>query len=154
MRDYARRKRQTGITLPELLVVISIIAMAVMVAVPVITRTIRSAQIRSSAEQFAVTVRAVRMVAVTKRQPVDLVVLADPDSAYEYLDVNGTPRRFELQGGVRIAASDSPITFNPDGSVPAAATTVIEVGRPGEDLQTYEIRTNRMGVASVKDVTP
>ena len=154
MRDCARDARQAGITLPELLVVVAIIGMAVMVAIPVISRTVQGAKIRAATQQFAVTVRAVRMIAVTVRGPVDLAVEVDPVNAYEYMDVSGVLRRFELDSAVRIASSDTPITFNPDGSLENAATTRLEIGRPGEDERAFVVRTNRMGVPQVEEVVP
>ena len=154
MRDWARNARQVGVTLPELLVVVAIIGMAVMVAIPVISRTVQGVKIRAATEQFAVTVRAVRMVAVTVRRPVDLVVEVDPVNAYEYLDVRGVPRRIELDPAVRIAVSNTPITFNPDGSLENAVVTRLEIGRPGEDERAFVVRTNRMGVPVVDEVSP
>ena len=99
------RGKHSGVTLPELLVVVSIIALAVMVAVPAISRAIHSARIRASVDHFAVTIRAVRMIAVTKQTQVELTVSIDPVNYYEYVDLKGMLRRYDTPTGVRIVSS-------------------------------------------------
>ena len=118
-----------GITLPELLVVLAIIGLAVTVAVPIMSSAIQSARTRAAIDQFAVSLMAVRMLAVTKQAPIDLTVAADPGNYYEYPDRYGSVQRFEMPDGVRIVSSTDPITFQPNGMVDGGARTVIEARR-------------------------
>ena len=60
-----------GYTIPELLVVMTIIAMAVIVTIPMTVRTERSLEVRSATDKFTVTLRAARMQAVARNRPGD-----------------------------------------------------------------------------------
>ena len=69
-----RRRRQHGVTLPELLVVVAVIGMAVLVAVPTISEAIRSARLRSATRSLEATFRAARIIAVTQRTDASIEV--------------------------------------------------------------------------------
>ena len=154
-RPNISRLPHSGITLPELLVVVSIIGLAVMVAVPTISRAIHAARIRASVDHFAVTIRAVRMIAVTKQTPVTLTVGVDPNNYYEYVDLKGSLRRYDTPVGVRIVTSTSPILFQANGALASSATTRFEVGAPPSEVRTWEIQTNLMGISHIlKDIGP
>ena len=96
-----------GITLPELLVVLAIVALAVTVAVPFISGAIHSARVRTSVDQLAVSLMAARMLAVTRQAPVSVTVATDPHNYYEVPDRNGLPQRFDMPENVRIVSSTS-----------------------------------------------
>ena len=138
-----------GVTLPELLVVVSIIGLSVAVAVPSISRAIRSARLNTAASQFAVSLKAARMIAVSRGAPLDFVVRSDPDNYYEYEDKVGRLRRFTLPPGIRIVSTSSPITFQPNGSVAAPVTTTLEAELSVGTVAVWEIRTNVTGVSKV-----
>lgn len=140
--------REGGVTLPELLVVVSIIALAVTVAIPVISEAVRSARIQTATDQFAVSLMAARMLAVTRQTPVDVTVAVHPANYYEYPDRHGRLKRFELPKGVRISASSNPITFRADGSVEGGASTTFEavVGGAGKR---YEVDVSILGISKV-----
>ena len=69
-----------GVSLPELLVVIAILALAALVTIPLTARRVHELRLRSTADQFLVTVRAVRMVAVTTGRPTTLTVSSFPEA--------------------------------------------------------------------------
>lgn len=142
-----------GITLPELLVVLAIIALAVTVAVPLISGAIHAARIRTSVDQFAVSLMAARMLAVTRQAPVSLAVATDPGNYYELPDRNGLTRRFDMPEGVRIVSSTDPITFQPNGMVEGGARTVFEARRAGSPDEVWEIETSILGIATVNRST-
>lgn len=144
-----RRPCDAGISLPELLVVVSIIGLAVAVAVPAITAAVRSARLRSAVSQFSVSLKAARMIAVTQQSPVEVTVKVAPDNYYEYVDAAGRLRRFDMPAGVRILASASPITFNPNGSLSAVTTTTFEARLRDHDVEVWECRTNVLGISKV-----
>lgn len=141
--------RWRGITLPELLVVVSIIGLAVTVAVPSISRAVRSARLNTAAGQLAVSLKAARMIAVSSGAPLDFVVAGDPDNYYEYPDKSGRIRRFTLPPGIRIVSTSSPITFQPNGAVTAPVTTTLEAELSATTTELWEIRTNLSGVSKV-----
>ncbi len=152
-------RRQRGVTLPELLVVVTIIAMAVLVAVPTITDTIRTARLRSAARSMEATFRAARIVAVTQRTDMTVEVRTGPaaptppgptENQYTFTDLRGLPRTERMPSGIRIVSSTSPIVFRPNGTLDAEASTVLEV-QTRQGLATWEIRTSRMGVTRVID---
>jgi Tfp pilus assembly protein FimT len=138
-----------GVTLAELLVVVAIIALAVMVAVPAITQAVRSARVRAAVDQFSVTMRAARMVAVTNQSPCDVQVAVDPANRYTYVDARGKTRSVHMPTGVRIVSSTSPITFRPNGSVPGGATTRIETSTGAGAAEVWRIETNELGTTVV-----
>lgn len=142
-------RRSRGITLPELLVVVSIIALAVAIAIPVISEAVRSAKVRSAADQFTVSIMAARMIAVTRQAPVSITVAVDPGNYFEYPDRSGEMRRYEMPSGVRIVSSTNPITFRMNGGVDGGATTRIEADMGGSTVEIWEIDTSIMGVARV-----
>ncbi|NIM00002.1 MAG: hypothetical protein GTN89_03395 [Acidobacteria bacterium] len=146
-------------TLPEFLVVVTIIAMAVLVAVPTITDTIRSARLRSATRSLEATFRAARIIAVTQRMDTQVEVRTGPawptppaptENQYEFTDLRGLPRIERMPPGIRIVSSSSPIVFRPNGTLDAEAVTVLEV-QTRQGLTTWEVRTSRMGVTRVID---
>ena len=90
--------RQDGVTFTELLVVLTIIALAVMVAVPTMTETIRATRLRSATRSPEAIFRAVRILAVTQQQNAGVVVRPAPalpatpgptENQYAYIDRQG-----------------------------------------------------------------
>ena len=142
-----------GVTLPELLVVLAIISMAVTVSIPLITGAVRSANGRAAANGFAVNLKAARMLAVSANAPLQVTVVAEPHpdcnctaTYYEYPARNGVPRRFDMPKGVTIASSTTPIVFRPNGSVPGGATTVIKTRVSTDTFEVWRIATGPIGV--------
>jgi prepilin-type N-terminal cleavage/methylation domain-containing protein len=135
------------VTLPELLVVLAIISMAVTVAVPLIAGAIRSANARAAANGFAMNLRAARMLAVSANAPLEFTVRAEPHgdcyctpSWYEYPGRDGRVRRFEMPTGVSITSSTDPIVFSPNGSVRGGSHTEIrtQLTSGGEEVWTID----------------
>ena len=144
-----RNHRSVGVTLPELLVVVSIIGLAVTIAIPVITEAVRSARVHTATHQFNVSLMAARMLAVTRQAPVDFRVAVDPENYFEYADRNGRLRRYEMPQGVMIAASTDPITFRADGSVEGGASATIEAALGRGASERWEIEVNILGITTV-----
>jgi prepilin-type N-terminal cleavage/methylation domain-containing protein len=144
-RDISR-----GFSAAELLVVIAIIALIVAVVVPLAQNQVKTAKARAAADGLGVDLRAARMLAVTRQQDVPVVLEVDPVNAYRYAGNDGKVRRIVLPTGVRILDSSSPttITFRPNGSVAAQATTVVEVALSGSATakETYTIVTSTTGI--------
>ncbi len=138
-----------GVTLPELLVVVSIIALAVTIAIPVISEAVRSARVQTATDQFAVSLMAARMLAVTRQTPVDVTVAVHPANYYEYPDRSGRLKRFEMPKGVRISASSNPITFRADGSVEGGASTTFEAAVGAGGSKRYEVDVSILGISTV-----
>ena len=96
-------------------------------------------------------IKAARMIAVSTRDSgLDMVVMTDPDNYYEYPDNSGVIRHIDMPAGVRITSSDSPITFRLNGSLDAAATTVIEIDLSGTVIERWTISTNLLGVSTTE----
>jgi prepilin-type N-terminal cleavage/methylation domain-containing protein len=158
-----QRGEHRGITLPELLVVVTIIGLAVTVSIPLVSGAIRSAELRSAAAQFLVSLQAARMIAVSKQGPLDVRISAHPVNRYEYEDSAGRTRLSTIPSSVCIVSATSPtITFEANGSVGAAAVTTFvnkqqdgagtgcELGGGAEG---FEIRTNLLGEPTVTRLT-
>lgn len=155
-----RRSRLSGVTLPELLVVIAIVALAVTVALPVIREAMLSARLRTSVNGMAMSLRATRMVAITRSQPIPVFIVADAgggttnENFYEYEDIHGQRRKVLMPGGVHIVSTDSPVVFLPNGSVAGGASTVIEAQLNPSALESWKIDTNIVGISSVTRTAP
>lgn len=152
-------RRQRGVTLPELLVVVTIIALAVLVAVPTISDTVKTARLRSATRSLEATFRAARIVAVTQQQdssvevrpgPAPPIVPGPTENQYTFTDLRGIRRTERMPVGIRIVSSTSPVVFRSNGTLDVEAVTVLEV-QTREGLQTWEVRTSRMGVTRVID---
>ncbi len=142
-------RRGLGITLPELLVVVAIIGLALTVAVPLIQDAVRSARVRAATDEFVINLMAARMLAVTRQTDIDVVVSPHPDDFYEYPGRDGRLRRFTLPEGIRIVSSTSPISFRANGMVDGGATTRFEARVDTRTVEQWEIRTSLLGIATV-----
>jgi len=149
--------RQRGVTLPEVVVVVAIVAMAVLVAVPTTTDAIRGARLRSATRSLEATFRAARIVAVTQRRDMIVEVRSGPappatpgatENQYSFTDLRDLPRLERMPAGIRIVSSTNPIVFRRNGTLDTEAVTVLEV-QTRQGLKTWEIRTSRMGVTRV-----
>lgn len=143
------RGRQRGFSLGELLVVIAIVALAAGVAVPLVAEQFRQAKIRAAADQFSMTLKAARMIAVSKRTTVNVTVATDPTNSYSYPDQTGTVRTVQVPDGVRILSSTDPISFRLNGSIPAQATTVMEADLTSGTTERWTVTTSVLGVSTI-----
>lgn len=144
------RNIASGFSAAELLIVIAIVGLIVAVAVPLASNQVKTSRARSAADGLGVDLRAARMLAVTRQQDWPIVFEIDPVNAYTYTGNDGKPHRTVLPQGVRILNTTTPttITFRPNGSIAAQATTVVEIALSGSSTakETYTIVTSTVGV--------
>jgi len=142
-----------GYSLPELLIVVALIGLAVAVAIPLIGDTLRMARVRSAADQLALDLRAARTVAVVKRTTVPFAINAAPQNTYEYTDAKGVLRHVVLPVGVRItSATPSTINFLASGAVTGGATAVMEVALGEGITERWTIQVSIAGVPTMTKV--
>jgi prepilin-type N-terminal cleavage/methylation domain-containing protein len=145
--------RTRGYSLPEVLIVIALIGIAVAIAIPLVGDSFRMARIRSAADQLALDLRAARTVAVVKRTTVPFAIGAAPQNSYEYTDAKGVVRRVALPAGVTIAsATPSTINFLASGAVTGGATTVLEVSLGDGITERWTIQVSLAGVPTLTKV--
>ncbi len=140
---------QRGASLMDFMVAMVLLSIAILAAVPLVAERVQAAKVRTAANQLAIDLRAARMIAVTNRNAVDMTFAVDPGNTYSYPDIRGTLREVRLPAGVRIASSDSPLRFQPNGSVPGGGTTVLEADLAGGTLERWTVTTNTIGVPSI-----
>ena len=145
------RCNQRGFSLPELLVVVAVVGLAVMVAVPLIAEQVRSAEVRAAGDQLAMSLKAARMVAVTTHADVVFTIEIDPDNKYSYTDNKNRLRETVVPDSVTITSSDGNITFEQDGSINSATPmdVVLEANMTGGDIDRWTISTSILGVSSI-----
>jgi Tfp pilus assembly protein FimT len=140
-----------GVSFPELLVMIAILALAAMVTIPLIADRIHQAKLDAAAGQYAVTLRAARMIAVSKQRSVAVTVRAAPDNVYEYVDAAGRLRSTHLPDGAWFDPdeSDATVVFAPDGSLDDATSTVIKARMSGGVVESWKIDVPLAGIPRV-----
>ena len=152
-RGGAARAGERGFSVSELLVVLAIIGISVAIGIPIAAEQMRQAKMRGAADQLAMDLRAARMIAVATRDsdglPFDIVT--EPDNYYQYEDNKGGTRRVDMPDGIRITSSTPAIVFRLNGSVDAAATTVMEIDLKGDVVWRWTITTNLLGVSRIED---
>jgi type II secretory pathway pseudopilin PulG len=150
-----RSQGSRGFSFPEALVVISLIGMALVVVIPAVGERLRSAKVRTSADQFTMTLRAARMISVAERRPVEVrLVPAGSGNYYEYVGSDGENRRITLPLGAEIhPASASSIEFKPNGSIGNSSRTVYIETRVAAGIERWAVHTNIVGVTTVSHQT-
>jgi len=144
-----------GFSVGELLAVLAIIALVVAVAIPLVSEQIRQAKIRGAADNYAMSLKAVRMIAVTKRTPQSMTLVnwdpnsTSPNNIYSYVDTHGDTSQVQLPQGVRLISSTTPITFLTNGSIAAQAVTVMEADLSAGVKETWTVTTTIMGVPTI-----
>lgn len=144
-----REKGSAGFTFSELLIVVALIGIAVAISVPLVAEQVRQARIKGVGDQLAMDLKAARMIAVSKRSPVNFTVATHPSNYYEYTDAHGRQRKIMMPVGVRITSSTNPIVFQVNGALNAAATTVLEVPASGNVVFRTTVDTSLMGVSTI-----
>jgi len=141
-----------GISMPELLVVVAILALAALVTIPLTARRVHELRLRSTADQFMVTVRAVRMVAVTTGRQTVLTVSPHPEDSYEYVDAGGRKHAIDLPQGVRLdEGSALALVFRANGSLqpPVPAVVVLKARLPKGIVERWTVTTPMSGIPSI-----
>jgi Tfp pilus assembly protein FimT len=129
------------------MVVLVVMAITLAISTKIVTERIRSTKIRIAASQLAVDLRSARLDAVANRRSVDVFVWPDPVNVYNYTDSRGRERWMELPPGVRIASSDSLVTFRANGSVLGGATAVLETNLSPHIVERWTVDTNALGIS-------
>jgi len=148
-----RRKGATviegGFSLPELLAVLAMVAIAIAVGIPLVNEQVRIAEVRAAADDLALHLRAARMISVTKHKPITFTVYVDPTSTFEYEGMNGKTKHVAMPNRVRIdPASDRLILFKGNGSVAVASTIILESNVSGA-RERWTASVNSVGLTTL-----
>jgi Tfp pilus assembly protein FimT len=138
--------------LPELVVVIALLALAAMVTIPLAARKVNELRLRSAVDHFVVSLRAARMAAASSGRSVTVTVTAHPTNTYSYSGVDGREHSVALPSGLRIDAASTPgIVFRANGSLDAEspATTVLKAKLPHDVIERWTVETPLTGVPTV-----
>ena len=118
---------ERGFSLPELLAVLAMIAIAIAIGIPLVNEQVRIAEVRAAADDLALHLRAARMISVAQHRTVKFMVSVDPVNTFKYERFTLIWKEVSLPGRVRIAAaSDRLINFKQNGSVDVAASIILE----------------------------
>jgi prepilin-type N-terminal cleavage/methylation domain-containing protein len=175
-RRHPRRgePRERGVSFPELMVVIALLALAAFVAVPIAANRVHEVRVRSAAERFATTLRAARMVAVTSGKPTAVIIKAggEPtpaapqpiENSYsfenrgardfcEWWPLGEEPKctKVELPPGVWIEPSSaSALVFQPNGALDASTPALaVFRARFAGNLETWTIEIPHSGIPTI-----
>ena len=139
-----------GFSLPELLAVLAMLAIAIAVGVPIVNEQVRIAEIRGVADELALHLRAARVIAVTNHTEIKFKVFVDPTNRFEYPGLNGAKKEIWMPKRVRIAdASDPFITFKANGAVEVASTIILEADVSGAK-ERWTASVNTVGLTTLE----
>lgn len=142
--------RTSGFSLPELLAVMALLAIALAIGIPIVNEQVRIAEVRAAADDLALHLRAARMISVAQHRTVTFNVYPDPNNAFAYDRTAGRPeQRFSTPASVRISpASDRTILFKENGSVEVASSIVLESDVSGA-RERWTVTVNSLGLATL-----
>jgi prepilin-type N-terminal cleavage/methylation domain-containing protein len=144
--------KKNGFSLVEMLIVIAFIAIAVGVGIPLINEQVRIAEVRAAADEIATHLRAARMLAVSQRRDVEVVVTTDPGNKISYkvaVVPTDVVREMAMPNRVKIVSgSTTSIVFHSDGSTGAASTVTTE-SAVSTKTERWTLTVNIMGMVSV-----
>jgi len=154
-----RRNRQAGFSLAEMLIVIAFIGIAIAIGIPLVNEQVRIAEVRSSADDLALHLRAARMLAVAKHKTIVFTVNADPANTFSYKALDdssiftGTNPKvrgpFKMPTRVRIATgSDGTINFLQNGAVDFVSSVVLE-SQVSNKLERWTATVNTVGLTTL-----
>ncbi len=158
----APKKHHRGYTIPEILVVVGIIALLVLIAIPQLLKLLHAYEVQSAASGFAVHLRFARNAAVKQKLRYRILIAESPDNAYrleretnygsgDYALVPGLGADQKLVGGARYIALPSGITIEPastDGPI------VFNFRGANDGATTYNILMETTDVRYTITVTP
>lgn len=148
---------ERGFSLPEFLVVLAVMGLFVVFAGPAFNESYRAYKVRSSTQELADALRAVRQVAVSTQNDSSLVVDVS-GSSYTWNDYKGKSRTIQLPVPVRFqTATPTTITFVSDGTVSTgAATLALENTINGSRIDRWTLSLNTVGKVDMaySHVTP
>ena len=153
------RHRQAGFSLAEMLIVIAFIAITVAIGIPLVNEQVRIAEVRSSADDLALHLRAARMLAVAKHKTIVFTVNVDPVNSFSYKALDDSsiftgdnPKvrgPFKMPTRVKIVTgSDGSISFMQNGSVDFVSSIVLE-SQVSNYLERWTATVNTVGLTTL-----
>jgi len=141
--------RTLGFSLPELLAVMALLGIAIAIGIPIVNEQVRIAEVRATADELALHLRAARMIAVTQRKTIIFTVNVDPDNSFSYEGNDGKLKTISAPERVKISdASDRSILFKRNGSVDAASSVILESVISGA-RERWTATVNTVGLATL-----
>src|SRR5687768_763488 len=143
MRSSRMRASRSGFTVPELLIVVTILGVVMAIAIPNAKAGLDRVSVRSAASDVRATLNYARMLAMVGGLP----VAVDVDSTAGTLRVRRGDERILIRGvgqahGVRLGPTRDSLTYDPRGFGRGAANLSIQVRR-GVSVETVFV--SRLG---------
>ncbi len=158
---WMQKKYQAGVTLIEVMVVITVIAIATVLAVPSMHSLFVRSKLKSSVNDMSSAIMLAKNEAIRRNMPVSLCpVQASADTCGGNSDWNNGFLIFE-SGNIlhtkhfnddrNLTSTLAGLTFSPRGTL--TATSQITINSPDCDVDSYAINISRFGDVDVGEVS-
>ncbi|MCJ7547778.1 MAG: GspH/FimT family pseudopilin [Deltaproteobacteria bacterium] len=145
LRIFSKERREKGVTLIELAVVMAIVAIMGLFLAPAIGEWVDNFRIRQAARDIASTLQMAKMQTISTRQP-HAVNFTLTDGTYGITPLSPGESNSQVPKGVTIkAGSANSISFNPDGTSPVNGTITINNAK-GKQYQVSVLATGRIQI--------
>ena len=133
--ERTRNHSARGITVIELLIIVSVLAILVVFAAPVVSSAVGTSDVDEAVKVTEKSVREARVLARLYRTEVyvriesderqrSLITVSVP-ARHQDIDVGGVRDEVSLPGGVQVLGGDVMVQFNPDGEVDLPAMVML-----------------------------
>jgi prepilin-type N-terminal cleavage/methylation domain-containing protein len=119
-----RRKKISGVTLIEMIVVVTIIGLMAGIAFPAVSAGLDSVRLRSATDSIAAFVNAAVVRAERRQEAIELTISAKDNALALYANEPGFTRELKMPDGIVIEAAPERLILLPGAAVPGIGIQV------------------------------
>ena len=154
-------KKQSGVTLIELLIAIAILSILLAIAVPNFGSWLQNTQIRTATESIKNGLQLARAEAIRRNEPVSFILASTTSTAWTVITVAGTQiqQRLSSDGSPNVTAVVTPatgttVTYNRLGRISNTATAITKIVLNGPSAQNRSLTINISSAGQIRGCDP